>query len=55
MLVNIVLSIAILLVIFNIHFGIIVARQYNSGLYGVVNWSMAFILFVTVVQKICGN
>lgn len=55
MLVNIVLSIALLLAIFNIHFGIIMAKQYHSGFFGVINWSMAFILFVTVIQKLCEN
>jgi hypothetical protein len=52
MLVNIVLSLALLLVIFNIHFGIIVAKRYHS-FFGIINWSMALILLISVLQKIC--
>lgn len=54
MMVNLVLSVALLLVIINIHFGIIVAKRYQCGFYGVINWSMAFILLVNVIQKMCG-
>jgi len=52
MVVNIVLSVALLLVIFNIHFGIIVAKRYHS-FFGIINWSMALVLLISVIQKIC--
>ncbi len=52
MLVNIVLSFALLLVVFNVHFGIIVAKRFQSSLFGLINWGMAFILLVCVIQKI---
>jgi len=53
MLVNIVLSFALLLVVFNVHFGIIVSRRFQSNYFGLINWGMAFILLVSVIQKIC--
>lgn len=51
--VNVVLSVALLLGIFNIHLGIVMAQRYRNGMYGLLNWGMAVILFMTAIQKIC--
>ncbi|SHP77118.1 Uncharacterised protein [Mycobacteroides abscessus subsp. abscessus] len=50
--VNVVLSVALLLGIINIHLGIVIAKRHNNGLFGLLNWGMAFILFMTAILKI---
>jgi hypothetical protein len=51
--VNLILSIALLLGVINVHIGIVLANHYHNGMYGLLNWGMAFILFMTAIQKIC--
>jgi len=51
--VNFILTLAVLLAIFNVHLGVVVAIQYQNALYGLLNWIMACILLITAVQKMC--
>lgn len=51
--VNFILSLALLLTIFNIHLGVVLAIQFQNALYGVLNWIMASILLITAIQKMC--
>lgn len=53
MFVNLVVSIALLLVVINIHLGIVIAKRHHNGMYGVLNWGMAIILLMSAIQKIC--
>ncbi len=49
--VNLVLSVALLLAVFNVHLGIVIAVHCQNVLYGLLNWSMALILLITAIQK----
>lgn len=51
--VDLILSLALLLAIFNVHLGVVLAIQFQNALYGLLNWIMATILLITAIQKMC--
>lgn len=51
--VNFILLFALLLAVFNVHLGVVLAMQYQNALYGLLNWIMACILLIAAIQKMC--